>query len=297
MLLVVGGTGDLGGRVVRRLRAEGQDVRCLVRPGSEAGGLEELGVQVVRGDLTDPESLRAACVGITTVVATATVIGRRLAGARKPSIHDADEVGMASLVMAAETAGAERLVYVSFAGADAALGTSLERAKIATEKRLLAASLRAVIVRPDAFQEIHLGPLGRFDIAAGKVSVFGHGDSRRRWVGTEDVAALVATVAVESDPPEIVEFGGPEAISRNEAVAIAEGLTGRQFKVQRMPRPIARLAIRLLNRPNDALASAFGGGLLQDLIESTWDDGPLRQRGITPRSASDFLREQVRALS
>ena len=71
MLLVVGGTGDLGGRVVRRLRAEGQDVRCLVRPGSEAGGLEELGVQVVRGDLTDPESLRAACVGITTVVATA----------------------------------------------------------------------------------------------------------------------------------------------------------------------------------------------------------------------------------
>ena len=186
---------------------------------------------------------------------------------------------------------------MSFAGADAALGTSLERAKIATEKRLLAASLRAVIVRPDAFQEIHLGPLGRFDIAAGKVSVFGHGDSRRRWVGTEDVAALVATVAVESDPPEIVEFGGPEAISRNEAVAIAEGLTGRQFKVQRMPRPIARLAIRLLNRPNDALASAFGGGLLQDLIESTWDDGPLRQRGITPRSASDFLREQVGALS
>ena len=169
--------------------------------------------------------------------------------------------------------------------------------KIATEKRLLASTLRAVIVRPDAFQEIHLGPLGRFDVATGKVSVFGSGASRRRWVATEDVAALVANVAVEPDPPPILEFGGPEAISRNEAVAIAEGLTGRHFKVQRMPRPIARLAIRLLNRPNDALASAFGGGLLQDLVESTWDDGPLRERGITPRSASDFLRDQVDQLS
>ena len=269
----------------------------MVRAGSEAGGLEAHGASVVRGDLTEPDSLRAACESVSTVVASATVIGRRLAGARKPSIHDADEVGMASLVTAAESAGVERFVYVSFAGADAALGTALERAKIATEKRLLASAMRAVIVRPDAFQEIHLGPLGRFDVAAGKVSVFGHGDSRRRWVGTEDVAALVASLAVEPDPPELVEFGGPEALSRNEAVAIAERLTGRQFKVQRMPRPIARLAILLLNRPNDALASAFGGGLLQDLVESTWDDGPLLERGITPRSASEFLREQVAELS
>ena len=42
-----------------------------------------------------------------------------------------------------------------------------------------------------------------------------------RWVSTDDAAALVAAVAVEPDPPAMVEFGGPEAISRNEAIAIA----------------------------------------------------------------------------
>src|SRR6185369_13798937 len=101
-------TGDLGHRVVRRLREEGNAVRCLVRPGTDDSGLLEIGVDVVRGDLTQPESLRAACAGVDTVVATATVIGRRLAGARTPSIHEADEVGMASLVDAAEAAGVER---------------------------------------------------------------------------------------------------------------------------------------------------------------------------------------------
>jgi uncharacterized protein YbjT (DUF2867 family) len=296
VLLVVGGTGELGGRVVEVLRGQGHDVRCLVRAGSDDSRLRELGASVVRGDLTEPDSLAAACQGIETVVATATVIGRRLEGARRPSIREADEVGMASLVDAAESGGVRRFVYVSFAGVDAAIGTPLEHAKLATEQRLSRSSMRTVVVRPDAFQEIHLGPLGRFDMAAGKVAVFGRGDSKRRWVSTDDVAALLAAVAFEPEPPALIEFGGPEAISRNEAVAIAEALTHRRIKVQRMPRTVARLAIRLLNRPNDALASAFGGGLLQDLCEATWDDQPLRQRGIKPTSASDFLREQARQL-
>ena len=160
MLLVVGGTGELGGRVVRLLRDQGNEVRCLVRPGSDASELERQGAQVVRGDLTEPGSLAAACQGITAVVATATVIGRRLAGVRKPSIKDADEIGMGSLVDAAEAAGVRRFVYISFPGVDAAIGTPLERAKLATEKRLERSSLQRVVVRADAFQEVHLASIG-----------------------------------------------------------------------------------------------------------------------------------------
>ena len=37
---------------------------------------------------------------------------------------------------------------------------------------------------------------------------------------------------------------------------------------------------------DDALATVFGAGVHQDTVEATWDDAPLRQRGITPRSAS-----------
>lgn len=294
MILVVGGTGDLGGRVVRLLRAQGQEVRCLVRPGTDDSAVLALGATVVRGDLTEPDTLGPACHGVTTVVATATMIARRFAGARRPTIREADEVGMGSLVAAAESAGVGRFVYLSFPGVESAIGTPMERAKLATEERLRRSALRPVIVRSDAFQEIHLGPAGRFDVAAGRVAVIGKGDSRRRWISTEDVAALVAKVAVEPDPPPVIEVGGPEALSKNEAVAIVEAVTGRPLKVQHMPRPVARLATRLLARRNDALASAFGAGLLQDLRPADWDDAPLRQRGIEPRSASDFLREQGR---
>jgi uncharacterized protein YbjT (DUF2867 family) len=172
----------------------------------------------------------------------------------------------------------------------------MDHAKLAVEKRLGTSRMRTVIIRSDAFQEIHLAPIGRFDMAAGKVSVIGHGDSPRRWIATDDVAALMAAVAVEPDPPAMLTIGGPEAMTKNEAIALAEQLTQRKMKVQRMPRPVARLAIRVLARRYDALATAFGAGLHQDTVEATWDDAPLRERGITPRPASDFIREQARDL-
>lgn len=293
MILVVGGTGDLGGRVTRLLHEGGHEVRCLVRPTSDDSSLRALGVSVSRGDLTDPESLAAACQGVSTVVATATVIARRLGGARRPTIREVDEVGMASLVTEAESAGVERFVYLSFPGVDKSLGTPLERAKLATEERLSRSRLRPVIIRSDAFQEIHLGAVARFDVAAGKIAIIGKGDSKRRWVSTDDVAALVAAVSVEPDPPKLITVGGPEAMTKNEAVALVEKETGRHMKVQHMPRPVARLAIRLMNKRNDALSSAFGAGLLQDIRPADWDDEPLRQHGIKPKPASDFLREQA----
>jgi uncharacterized protein YbjT (DUF2867 family) len=295
MFLVVGATGELGGRIVRLLRGDGHDVRCLVRAGTDDGGLREVGATVVRGDLTNPPSLRVACEGVDAVIATAAAIARILAGARTPTIRQVDEIGVLALVDSAESAGVQRFVYISGPDLDARLGP-MDRAKLAVEKRLGTSRMRTVIVRSDAFQEIHLAPVGRFDMAAGKVSVIGHGDTPRRWIATDDVAALMAAVAVEPDPPAMLTIGGPEPMTKKEAIALAEQLTRRKMKVQRMPRPVARLAIRVLARRYDALATAFGAGLHQDTVAATWDERPLRERGITPRPASDFIREQARDL-
>jgi uncharacterized protein YbjT (DUF2867 family) len=119
---VVGSTGGLGGRVVRLSSGRGEEVRCLVRPQTDDSTLSSLGVDIVRGDLTDAASLRSACAGVDTAVLTATAIGRLLSGAGGSSIQEVDEDGGAALVGAAESAGAGRFVYVSFAGADAGLG-------------------------------------------------------------------------------------------------------------------------------------------------------------------------------
>jgi hypothetical protein len=108
------------------------------------------------------------------------------------------------------------------------------------------------------------------------------------------VAALVAAVATEVDPPAVVELGGPEALSKNECVAIAEEALGRGVATRHMPRSIARLAARVLARVHDGLASVLGLALHQDLVPARWDDAPLRQRGITPTSTSEFIRDQAR---
>jgi uncharacterized protein YbjT (DUF2867 family) len=298
MILVVGGTGDLGGRVAGRLLDAGHRVRCLVRPGTDGSALRAAGAELVQGDLTDPASLRAACAGVDIVVASATVISRRLAGAKVPTIREVEEQGMTALVDAAEAGKVQRFVYVSYAGVGDGPRTPMARAKLAVERRLARSPMRRVIVRPDAFQEVHLAPVGRFDLKAGKVATFGKGDTKHRWVATDDVAALVAGVATERNPPELIVFGGPEAISRNECVAVAERSTGRSIKVMRAPLPVARLATRVLQLSGrgDAMASIIGLGVLMDECEITWDDAPLRERGITPRSATDWITQQAAAL-
>ena len=56
-VLVVGGTGHLGGRVIDQLLDRGKTVRALVRPSSDASKLEAKGVQIARGDMLDLSSL------------------------------------------------------------------------------------------------------------------------------------------------------------------------------------------------------------------------------------------------
>ena len=127
--------------------------------------------------------------------------------------------------------------------------------------------------------------------------MIGKGDTKRRWIATRDHAALVPAVAVEPDPPRVISVGGPEAISKNDAAAIVQTATGRSMKVRHMPRPVARLAIRVLDKPNAALASALGAGLLQDTEEANWNNAALQERGIKARPVRDFLRDQARALT
>ena len=290
--LVVGSTGDLGGRVVRRLRERGATVRALVRPSSEAAELESLGVEIVRGDLLDPASLALASRDVQTVVCTATAIARLLAGTGGPSLPDVDDRGVGNLVAAAETAGVERFVYVSYLGVDAGLGFPLERAKAANEDRLRRARLHEVIVRPDAFQDVHLAPLGRFDVVGGKVEILGRGDTKRRWVACDDIAALVTALAVEDDPPRLVEVGGPDALSKNEAADLAQAIGGSGITRRHMPRVAVRVGSRLLARRKPELATVFGLGLLMDLHETHVDDAPLRDRGIDPQPVAAHLGRQ-----
>ena len=294
MLLVCGATGELGGRVARRLAARDARLRLLLRDGAPASLAEALGADVVRGDLCDPSSLEPAVRGVTTVVTTVTAMGRALAGERL-DVPAVDGRGSLALLAAAERARVQRFVFVSYAGVSdaAARCFPLAAAKRAVERRLIASPMRHVIVRPDAFQELWLSPLAGLDWQRRRAIVFGRGETRARYVAIDDVAEAIARWALADEPPSIVEFGGPEALTRHEAVAIFEAAGGRSIRTYHVPRPALRAGMRVLRRMRPEIASILGLALFADLEDAHWTDAPLRELGIDPRGATESARQQT----
>ncbi len=298
MILVCGATGDLGGRIARLLMSEGQEVRALVRPATDATRLQNDGGEVIRGDLRDPGTLGPALAGIDTVITTANAIGRILAGATDLAIAAVDGQGNLNLIHAAEKAHVRRFVFVSAAGMgeDMARLAPVMGAKWAAEKALRATTMQVVLVRPDMFQEVWLAPSSGIDPAAGKALIYGRGELPHSYVASDDVARLCAHVAVAPDPPTVVEFGGPESLSRLQVVEAFESATGRTFKVRHVPKVAMSIGHRALSRIKPEMASLMGMALFFDTHPGTWDDTPLREAGIDPRPATAFIKEAAASL-
>jgi nucleoside-diphosphate-sugar epimerase len=73
--LVTGATGLLGSHIAERLVTRGRKVRALVRTGSDTAFLESLGVELIRGDLTDPNACARAVAGVEVVYHAAAKVG------------------------------------------------------------------------------------------------------------------------------------------------------------------------------------------------------------------------------
>ena len=113
-VLVVGGTGFLGGQVVTELISRGKRVRALVRPASDAGRLEQAGVDIARGDMMDLPSLRQAMDGADAVLSSAAGYTRHSKG----DTEEIDTAGNRNLADAASQAGVRRFVLTSILTCD-----------------------------------------------------------------------------------------------------------------------------------------------------------------------------------
>jgi dihydroflavonol-4-reductase len=111
LTLVTGATGYLGVELVRALRSQGRDVRALARSDAGAARLDGLGAEVVRGDVTVPETLGPVLAGVARVFHMAGVVAHRARDDARLRAVNVD--GARNALAAYRSAGVERVVFTS----------------------------------------------------------------------------------------------------------------------------------------------------------------------------------------
>jgi uncharacterized protein YbjT (DUF2867 family) len=195
-VLVTGGTGRLGSRVVGRLQGAGHSVRQMSRRGTGPGG--------VRGDLATGRDLQAALAGAEVVVHTASDA--------RGDFWQTDVAGTRRLVQAVDRDRLRHLVFVSIVGVDR-VPYGYYHAKFAAEQVLLASGLPVTLLRITQFHDFVDELLGT--ARRGPVLPVPMG-WRVRPVDVEEAAAHTAEVAQAAPAGDVVEYGGPEELTAAE---------------------------------------------------------------------------------
>lgn len=283
MILVVGATGSLGGKIARALAERGRDVRILVRPGSAYQALVDLGCHPVIGDLKDPPSLMAACAGIDTIVTTAVSVLRE----PPDTIETVELGGYASLFDAATAAGVRHVVYTSALIADRRSPVPFAAAKAVTAERLMASGMAWTVLAPDAFMDIWLAMVVAGPALQGREVVYvGGGNTAHQFVHSDDVARFaVGCVDNPRAANRLIPIGGPAPVTLREAIASFEAVLGHPVRqrgvapgepVPGLPPMVVEMLAGL-----DALESRLEMAALSD------------EFGIAPTSVEDWARRLV----
>jgi uncharacterized protein YbjT (DUF2867 family) len=282
MLLLTGATGLVGSALLRRLVAEGEQVRCLVRDPRKLGP-QRVRVQIALGDLTDPPSFRNAMRGVRTVVHLAASIRDQPQG----SIEELNGIATWRMVQAAERAGVERFVFFSALDASTHHRARFFRAKALAEQAVEAAALQSIVFAPSivyAPGDPWLTLLERMALLP-VMPVSGRGRALYQPIWAEDVAdCVIATLrgraggsgererhdgaerrGGERRQRARYELAGPETLSHNELIRILLRSLDRKRLLVHLPTPIVSRALRLVERVSGA--SAF----------ATWDEAELME--------------------
>lgn len=295
MNVVVGATGMLGSEICRLLATQGKAVRALVRGTSNPEALARLrglGMEMVRGDLKDKASLKAACDGATAIISTASSTLSRQQG---DSIDSVDRQGQLNLIDAAEQAGIGQFVLVSFPPID--IDFPLQSAKREVEDRLQRGSMTYTVLQPTCFMEVWLSPALGFDPAHGAARIYGNGRNKVSWISFQDVARFaIAALGNDRAAQAFIKLGGPDALSPLEVVQLAQQLTGKAVTVEHVPEDALRAQQSAASEPlQQSLAALMLYYAQGDAIDMT---NALRVLGVHRlKSVREYLPGMIQAMS
>jgi uncharacterized protein YbjT (DUF2867 family) len=248
MLLLTGATGLVGSALLRRLVAEGQPVRCLVRDPRRLGP-QRVRVQIALGDLTDPPSFRNAMRGVDTVVHLAASTRDQPRG----SIEELAAIATWRMVEAAQRAGVERFVFFSTLGASTHHRARLFRAKALAEQAVRESEMRTTLIAPSlvyAPGDRWLTLIERLALLP-VVPMSGRGRAVCQPIWAEDVAGCVVAALCNTgngSSNERHDLAGPETLTYNDVIRAVLHAAGRERSLAPVPTPLVSRTLRLLER-------------------------------------------------
>lgn len=205
-VLVTGGTGNIGGRVVRMLSAEGETVRVL----SRHGGADSAGVRHAVGDTVRGVGLEDAMRGVEVVV--------HAAGGAKD-----DDVAAGHVAREAGSVGVRHLVLISVIGADR-MPIGYFRAKAAAERIITESGVPYSVLRAAQVHDFvrrTIGAVARLPIVPVPRGL------RFEPVGAEEVARALTELALGEPSGRVPDLAGPRVLGVEQIVTSLLRARGR----------------------------------------------------------------------
>ena len=111
--LITGATGFIGRHLAKTLHDKGRQIKCLVRKTSRVNFLEQLGAELVYGDLNDTNSLKTALQNVDTIYHAAGEVF----AAQEENYYNVNVAGLKNLLEACSNASVKKLIHFSSSSA------------------------------------------------------------------------------------------------------------------------------------------------------------------------------------
>lgn len=227
LILVAGGTGDLGGRIINALLNRGASVRMVVRAGSDGAkrtAFAERGVEVVEVNMTSVDELAKACAGVACVVSA-------VSGLREVIVEL-----QTRLLTAAVQAGVPRFIPSDYAIDFTKLPPGTNRnldLRRAFGDVLNQAPIQATSILNGMFADLLTGQAPVVLFGLKRVVYWGSADQPMDFTTIDDTAAFTAAAALDATTPRYLRISGEVATIRGVQGA-AEQATGHKFSLLRV---------------------------------------------------------------
>lgn len=242
-ILVTGGTGSLGRRVVDRLLATGREVRMLSRSGSPG---------TVRGDLSTGENLEPSVRGADTIVHCAT---------NPFKARQTDVGGTELLLQEAERAGVSHVVFISIVGVDRNPYYPYYRVKLDAESVVERSPVPWIILRATQFHDLILGAIRILDRFPAVLPI--PRGFRLQPMDVGEAANRLAELALSPPAGRIPDVGGPEVLTSAELARAYHEAAERKKRLVELPCPARRRApfARVRRLPGSGVRQGLLGGV------------------------------------